>query len=601
MKKFLQIFYLIILFALFCIYEVYENSGTKVIEVLTPVKFAIDMNNNGVADEGETICIPEIEALTSDLHIVQEDLIKALKISNTDAINAGFAGDNFAKQTLLNKRVKLEYTEKANPECKFANIIFDENKNYSDELVKSGFAIKDNKLLNPELFNVKLNETKKLDLVIVNRKSRKFHRLNCKFGLNSGDYEILPMKEALSKYEKCKYCIVRPAAQKKLQTHDAKIIDKSAYPEVFQTDGIKFIVSDYTNNLKPDNKCAHQLCKEVVSLINSTNSTLDMVIYDWNNIPEIINALNNAKVRGVKLRVIYDKRTGDNFYPETEEFVKTIENARSDEIEGSKTQTVMLMHNKFIISDRKKLLTGSMNFSTTGLSGFNANNIAIINSPEMAGYYTKEFNQMFEGKFHKLKEKLNSNNVFKAGNSTLTVYFSPQDKTVENALVPLINSAQNYIYLPVFVITHNSMTDALIKAHNRGVEVKIILDATATRTTHSTHSVLRNAGIPLKTENYAGKIHNKSMIIDDKYIVTGSMNFSNSGENKNDENCVIIENPELAKFYKGWFIFIWNKIPDKFLNFTARPESRESIGSCYDGIDNDYDGKIDFVDEGCRQ
>ena len=234
MKKFLQIFYLIILFALFCIYEVYENSGTKVIEVLTPVKFAIVMNNNGVADEGETICIPEIEALTSDLHIVQEDLIKALKISNTDAINAGFAGDNFAKQTLLNKRVKLEYTEKANPECKFANIIFDENKNYSDELVKSGFAIKDNKLVNPELFNVKLNETKKLDLVIVNRKSRKFHRLNCKFGLNSGDYEILPMKEALSKYEKCKYCIVRPAQQKKLQTHDAKILDKSTYPEVFQ-------------------------------------------------------------------------------------------------------------------------------------------------------------------------------------------------------------------------------------------------------------------------------------------------------------------------------------------------------------------------------
>lgn len=601
MKKFLQIFYLIILFALFCIYELHENSGTKVIEVLTPVKFAIDMNNNGVADEGENICIPEFEALTSDLHIVQDDLIEALKISNTDAINAGFAGDNFAKQTLLNKKVKLQYIPKASSECKFANIIFDEDKNYSDELVKSGFAILNKKLVNPELFNKKLSETKKLDLVIVNSKSRKFHRLNCKFGLNSGDYEILPMREALSKYEKCKYCIVRPVQQKKLQTQDSKILDKSTYPEVFQTDAIKFVVSDYTNNLKPNSKCTHALCKEVVSLINSTNSTLDMAIYDWNNIPEIINALNKAKARGVTLRVIYDKRTGDNFYPETEEFVKTLENVRSDEIEGSKTQTSMLMHNKFIISDKKKLLTGSMNFSTTGLSGFNANNIAIINSPEIAEYYTKEFNQMFEGKFHKLKENLNSNNVFKAGNSILTVYFSPQDKTVENALVPLINNAQNYIYLPVFVITHNSMTNALIKAHNRGVEVKIILDATATRTTHSTHSILRNAGIPLKTENYAGKIHNKSMIIDDKYIVTGSMNFSNSGENKNDENCIIIENPELAKFYKGWFEFIWKKIPDKFLNFTARPESRESIGSCYDGIDNDYDGKIDFADEGCRQ
>ena len=46
---------------------------------------------------------------------------------------------------------------------------------------------------------------------------------------------------------------------------------------------------------------------------------------------------------------------------------------------------------------------------------------------------------------------------------------------------------------------------------------------------------MRNAKIPVKVENYAGKVHSKSIIIDDKYIVAGSMNFSNSGENRNDE------------------------------------------------------------------
>lgn len=601
MKKILQIFYLIIFFVLFCLYEVYENTGTKVLEIFSPVKFAIDMNKNGITDEGEIVCIPNLEALSSDLHVVQDDLIKALNISNSDAINVGYAGDNFAKSTLLNKRVRLEYTGDANSECKFANIIFDEDKNYTDEIINSGFAIKDNKLVNPELFKKKLEEAKKSDLVIVNKKSRKFHRLNCKFGLNSSDYVILPIKEAILQYEKCKYCIVRPAQQKKLKAEERKIIDKTSYPEIFEINGLKFIVSDYTNQLTPDNKCSHAFCKEVVSLINSTKSTLDMAIYDWNNIPEITQALNNAKARGVNIRVIYDKRTGDTFYPETEEFVKTLQHVRSDEIEDSKNLTSMLMHNKFIISDNKKLLTGSMNFSKTGLSGFNANNIVIIDSPEIASYYTKEFNQMFEGKFHTLKKKHNSNNVFKTGSSTFTVYFSPQDKTAVNALVPLINNAKNYIYLPVFVITHKNMTSALIHAKERGVDVKIILDATATRTNHSTHLILREAGIPLKTENYAGKIHNKSMIIDDRYIVTGSMNFSNSGENKNDENCIIIENPELAKFYRGWFEFLWTKIPDNFLRYTARSESRDSIGSCYDGIDNDYDGKVDFADEGCRK
>ena len=270
------------------------------------------------------------------------------------------------------------------------------------------------------------------------------------------------------------------------------------------------------------------------------------------------------------------------------------------EIPENKKLTSMLMHNKFIISDNKTLLTGSMNFSRTGFSGFNANNIVIISSTELASYYTKEFEQMYGGSFHTLKKPLDSANLFNIGGTKVNAYFSPQDKTVEKALVPLVNNAKNYIYLPVFVITHKSLTKALIDAKNRGVDVKIILDATSVRSNHTTHKVLRNAGIPLKTESFAGKVHTKSMIIDDKYVVTGSMNFSNSGENRNDENCLVIENPELAKFYKGWFEFIWKKIPDIYLKYSVRPESRYSIGSCYDGIDNDYDGKIDMADDGCR-
>ncbi len=600
MKQALKIIYLFIFFIIFCLYETFQNSGTRVIEIITPSKIVVDLNNNGIKDDGETICIPDIKVFTANLQANQNELAKSLNISQTDAINAGYLSDEFAKETLLGQKVTVEFTENAKPECKFANIKIDE-KNYSELLLNSGLGIIDNKPANPELFKQKIKEAQSLNLVILNRKSRKFHKLDCKFGLNSADYVIIPMKDAENMYERCKYCLVRPVQQEKFKAKVEETLDKSTYPEVFIHQNIKFIVSDYTNHLVPDSKCAHYFCKEVVNLINTTNSTLDMAIYDWNNIPEVIAAINKAKSRGVEIRVIYDKRTGDNFYPETDEFVSTIENTRSDEIEGSKNLTSMLMHNKFIISDNKRLLTGSMNFSRTGLSGFNANSIILINSEPIAQYYTQEFNQMFSGKFHTLKEKHNASNVFKSGDSTIKVYFSPQDKTAKNALVPLIENAQKYIYLPVFVITHKDMTEALIKAKNRGVDVKIILDATATRTNHSTHTVIRSAGIPLKTENYAGKIHNKSMIIDDKYVVTGSMNFSNSGENRNDENCMIIENTDLAKFYRGWFEFIWKKIPDKFLKYSARPESRESIGSCYDGVDNDYDGKIDFNDEGCRR
>lgn len=241
-----------------------------------------------------------------------------------------------------------------------------------------------------------------------------------------------------------------------------------------------------------------------------------------------------------------------------------------------------------------------MNFSRTGFSGFNANNIVIIKSKEIAKLYTEEFNQMYSGKFHTLKKKNSSVNSFSINDTKISVYFSPQDKTITNAILPLINNAQKYIYVPAFIITHKDFTDALIRAKKRGVDVKIILDATSTRTRNSTHTIFRNAGLLLKTENYAGKVHSKSMIIDDRYVVTGSMNFSNSGENKNDENCLIIENEDIAKFYRGYFEYLWNKIPNYWLTHSVSAESKYSIGSCSDGLDNDFDGKIDEADEGCK-
>ena len=77
------------------------------------------------------------------------------------------------------------------------------------------------------------------------------------------------------------------------------------------------------------------------------------------------------------------------------------------------------------------------------------------------------------------------------------------------------------------------------------------------------------------------------------------MNFSNSGESRNDENTLIIENENLAKFNKEFFIYLWNRIPEYWLNHTPTAEGHDSTGSCSDGVDNDIDGLIDGKDPGC--
>ena len=52
--------------------------------------------------------------------------------------------------------------------------------------------------------------------------------------------------------------------------------------------------------------------------------------------------------------------------------------------------------------------------------------------------------------------------------------------------------------------------------------------------------------------------------------------------------------------YKEFFLYQWEKIDNKWLYKNARAEGKDSIGSCEDGIDNNYDGLIDMEDLACK-
>lgn len=257
------------------------------------------------------------------------------------------------------------------------------------------------------------------------------------------------------------------------------------------------------------------------------------------------------------------------------------------------------MHNKFFIIDAKTLWSGSSNISDTGTGGYNANNALIISDEKIANIYLKEFNQMFyDKKFHIHKEIITYKNI-ETDDSTVSIYFSPKSNTYENGIKDLIVNAQEYIYIPIFYLTHKDLAKELMNAKDRGVEIKIILDATAARNKYSMHRLLRENGIAVKVENFGGKMHIKSIIVDDEYLVSGSMNLTKAGNTKNDENTIIIKNSKLSKEYKKYFLKLWSSIPNKYLYKDPNPESLESGKSCFDGIDNDFDHTVDMKDKRC--
>jgi phosphatidylserine/phosphatidylglycerophosphate/cardiolipin synthase-like enzyme len=360
---------------------------------------------------------------------------------------------------------------------------------------------------------------------------------------------------------------------------------------------IKVFMTDFTTKLVPDNECNTDLCRELIENINKSRSTIDVAFYGYSRVPEIEKAFIRALNRGVKIRLVYDSDSkGCNIYPDTAIMLDIIKDNISD---ISSKESYSTMHNKFYIFDDKYLITGSANLSNTDMSEYNSNIVLSIESEKLAKIYKKEFEQMFDGKFHNTKESFVKENIL-IDESELQVLFSPKDKGIEKEIIPLINNAKQYIYIPTFVLTHKKVTDALIIAKNRGIDVKLIMDALSVSTKHSKINDLRAAGVEVKTENYAGKMHSKSMFIDDKYSIIGSMNFSNSGENKNDENFLVIKNDKIAKVGKEFFLYQWEKIDNKWLKQNPRVEGIDSIGSCYDGIDNDYDELIDKAEDACK-
>lgn len=544
-------FIILILFILFSSFILNFENKFEVLEVYNPNQIGVDFNKNGQIDNEEVLNFN-------------------LKLKKYDSEEEQFAYDYFAKEyaTNLIKNKKITYNKDKN------DIEF-EGQSYV------------------ETFNNHEINLKNLDnLRILNLKSKKYHHLSCKYGRQSHDYVIVKKSDIPKDAKECKVCRV-------LNEKDVKPQPVNNTMATLDTGDVKIAFTDLTKTLKPDTSCGTDICKLLKYNIDKSKTSIDMAIYGYNNVPKIREALINAKNRGVKIRIVYDIDNNDkNYYKDTLALVNIIKNSSCDSTDISTKP--FIMHNKFIIFDNKTVFTGSANLSPSDLSNYNSNAFIIIKSEKVSKLYKDEFEQMYQGKFHTSKIKT-PDNKYAIGATVLSVYFSPQDNVIKSQIIPLVNKSKTSIYMPTFLITHRELTSALISAKKRGVKIKVIIDAANASNKYSKHQQLRDNGIEVKVENYAGKMHAKTMIIDEKYVVIGSMNFSRSGEEKNDENTIILDNPQIAKFLIKQFNIIWEKIPNKYLKYNVPAESRESIGSCYDGVDNNFDGKIDGLDKNCQK
>ena len=139
-------------------------------------------------------------------------------------------------------------------------------------------------------------------------------------------------------------------------------------------------------------------------------------------------------------------------------------------------------------------------------------------------------------------------------NNNVKVFFTPSTDCEEN-IVNAINSA-NKMDIAVYSITHPDITNALIAAHKRGAAIRIVTDRTQAKGKGSLVTKIKAAGIPVLT-NHKHKIeHNKFAVFDDKYIVSGSYNWTTNASKYNSENCIFFDQPD--KEFTRRFEYLWD-------------------------------------------
>jgi phosphatidylserine/phosphatidylglycerophosphate/cardiolipin synthase-like enzyme len=325
-------------------------------------------------------------------------------------------------------------------------------------------------------------------------------------------------------------------------------------------------------------QAARAVMERLTAFIGVARKTLDFAFYDMRLDDDLrrrfVAGLQERTGNGVAVRICYD---GDKLLepnlaagqdpasPGTGSFVQSL-GFPWRRIGGMK-----LMHNKFIVRDRQSVWTGSTNLTTDAFSSME-NNIVEINSPELAGFYARDFDELWEKENFENTGEFNTSPVsltFAAEPAVVRVMFSPgHGLEIDTEIARLVRSAQRRVRICSLLINSGTLISALQEVLlQRRAAVSGIYDRTQMADVYrqwqgvpqnhwkvpALQQVIAQTGlvgknsVPYTPNGRHNFMHNKILVVDD-VVVTGSYNFSRSAQ-FNAENILMIESAPLAERY----------------------------------------------------
>lgn len=296
----------------------------------------------------------------------------------------------------------------------------------------------------------------------------------------------------------------------------------------------------------------------LIEKINAAQNSIHIAAFEFDLTP-VAEALIAARSRGLDVRWVTDDEHGleADEEPDRGQFAML----QQAGIEVRADTRSALMHNKFWIFDSQTVWTGSTNI--TGNAVFKQdNNTIVIHSPEVAAIYEREFQEMWDGQFGPRSPSQLAEQSATVNGTQIWVIFTSEDRALEQAIIPVVNFAQSSVRFLAFSYTDYPLANAMIARAQSGVSVAGVYENVGSGTEAAEFRTLYCAGVAVRKDGNPSFMHNKVIVVDGRFVITGSMNFSTSAEESNDENIIILDSPEIASLYLQDFDRVWSRAAD---------------------------------------
>lgn len=151
---------------------------------------------------------------------------------------------------------------------------------------------------------------------------------------------------------------------------------------------------------------------------------------------------------------------------------------------------------------------------------------------------------------------------------------SGRDAHIQDRIAELLDSAKESVDVAIYELSEPTIYNALLRAYHRGVRVRMVGDID--NVGYSGYQAMIAAGVPMRLGNSDKIMHDKYIIVDGQWLEMGSMNFTVSGTENNNENVLFFNSPAMCAYYEKDFLTMFSnnlfgvdKIDHKFAGYSS--------------------------------